>query len=202
MRRAYHVAEKPQHGRLRRIRQIGHGTDIAACGSHVLGEVVRADREEFGIELVGGNRRRRNLDHDPEARASGGNPRCNQCRHLGFENASCSRQLARLRHHRQHDLDVAVRRGAGQRAQLRAKDIGLLQRKTESAHAEERVALPRVREALNRLVTTRVERSNRHRPTLRPFGNSPVDRILLLLVGQPLPVVEQELGSDEPDAVA
>ena len=71
-RRVHNEAEKSHHRRLHGIRQVGHGTDIAARGSHVLREVVRADREEFGVELVGVNRGRRYLDHDPEARASGG----------------------------------------------------------------------------------------------------------------------------------
>src|SRR5205085_10205846 len=122
--RVHDVAVKPQHGQLRGIRQVDYGTDIAAGSSDVLGQVVRTDGEEFSVELVGRNRGRRHLDHDPEAHAASGNARLGQCRDLGVKQATRSHQLARLRHHRQHDLDVAVGRGAEQRAQLGAKDIG------------------------------------------------------------------------------
>ena len=107
-----------------------------------------------------------------------------------------------MRHHREHDLDVAVHRGAGQRPQLGTKDVGLRKRKTEPAHAEEWVALSGGRQSRNRLIAARVERANRYRTVVCPFDDAPIRRILLFLVGQPLLVVEQKLGADKPNAVA
>ena len=46
--------------------------DVAAGGGDVLGEVVGADREEIGVELVDGDSGGRHLDHDAEFRADRG----------------------------------------------------------------------------------------------------------------------------------
>src|SRR2546429_6191912 len=46
------IRYQPQHRRIERIGEIGHGGDVAACGGDVFGEVIRADREENGIERL------------------------------------------------------------------------------------------------------------------------------------------------------
>ena len=109
----------------------------------------------------------------------------------------CARELARLfrkqrggaiifvRHgdHREHHLEIAVRRGAQQRADLHAEDIGPRQRQPDAAQAEERIALLDG-EAGHRLVAAGIDGADGDRLAAGPFQHLAVGGVLRLLVGQ------------------
>jgi hypothetical protein len=116
--------------------QVGHGADIAAGGGRGAWSFSRS--REFGVELVGRDRRR---GTSIMIRASAAAGMLAACKAATSASACFAQQLARLRHHRQHDLDIAMHRGAGRSAQLRAKISGRAS-EPESAHTEEQVASP------------------------------------------------------------
>ena len=105
-------------------------------GQRVLNEIVRADGEEIrlGGQNVRDNRGGRHLDHDSD-------------RNIGIVRDSLGIQLrAQLAHERlhlpqllhagddrEHDLDLAERRGAKQRAQLRAEHVAMFHAQPQSA---------------------------------------------------------------------
>ena len=122
--------------------QMRHRRIVARRGHHILREVVGTDREE-GDPCKGlrRDRHRGNLDHDAERRQ--------------FVRHASPREIARLllkhrdgrsifvdhRDHREHHLEIAMRRGAQQRPDLHAKDLRTGQRQADAAQAEERIAL-------------------------------------------------------------
>ena len=62
------IADQPDQRRMQRLVEVRDVLVHAIDRHRVLDEVVRADREEvaLGGEQVGGQRRRRHLDHDAE----------------------------------------------------------------------------------------------------------------------------------------
>ena len=91
----------------------------------------------------------------------------------------------RHRDHREHHLEIAVHRGAQQRADLHAKNLRPRKRQADAAQAEERIAFLDG-EARHRLVAAGIDGADRHRLARRPFEHLAVGAILGLLVGQPL----------------
>ena len=159
---------------------------------------------ERGVEMVAARkRRRRHLDHHAEWRVvAQAMPARRERLDLLVEKRRRSRSSsARHAHHRQHDLERPRGGSAGEGPQLHAEDLRPGERQADAAQAEEGVRLLG-REALDRLVAAGVERSNGHRPALRPIDDRCIGAKLRLLVRQPGFGMEQELGAHQPDAVA
>ena len=142
---------------------------VARRRRHVLRQVVGADGEECRRrEALRHDGHGRHLDHDAERRARG----CDVLRRPDRSSAASRRAAAAAislghRHHRQHDFQVAARRGAGERAKLDAKTSG---------RASDR-RMPRrprngfcssTRQALHRLVAAGIDGADRDRPARRP----------------------------------
>ena len=119
--------DKPQDRGLRPGQQRSQPL-VPALGRHrVLGQVVRADREEVDVlgEAGGGQRRRGDLDHDPELDRCvdpGIGPRA-------LEHRPRRSDLLERRHHRQHHLERMLGRHAQDRAELSREHVLALQRR-------------------------------------------------------------------------
>ncbi len=123
---------------MQRLVEIGHAFVGAIDGQRVLDEIVGADGEEVGLlrQQVGGQRRRRHLDH----RADRDGARLAEfLGHVAHHGAGRPHLLDR-RHEREHDAELPVRRGAQQRPQLRAQHVGVRQAESQTAAARSRVA--------------------------------------------------------------
>ena len=106
-----------------------------------------------------------------------------------------------MRQHRDHDLQLAVGRGAQQRAQLGQEHLRLGQRVAHRAQPERRVGLHAGVGAVERLVVADVEGADGDRPGRHRLDHRAVGLVLLVLVGQGVAADEQELGTVQADAV-
>ena len=175
---------------------------VARRRHHILGEVVGADREEGDLgEGFRRDRHGRHLDHDAERRHLVRHALARQIGRFLREQRGGTIIFVRHRDHREHHLQVAVRRGAQQRPDLHAEYLGARQRQPDAAQAEERVALLD-REARHRLVAAGIDGADGDRLAARPLQHLAVGGVLRLLVGQARRLAEQELGAHQPDAVA
>ena len=91
---------------------------------------------------------------------------------------------------------------AGQCPQLHAKHLRPRQREADAAQAKKWIALAVDGQTCDRLVAAGIEGADRHRPSLGPVENPPVDRILGVLVRQAAGRLEQKFRAHEADAVA
>ncbi len=195
------LAQQPPERR-RRLSECRQLRLVPARGIEILDEIVAADREEVGREILQRQGGGRHFDHHAERRPGGGPPLAGELIDRGAEHGPALRQLRRQRDHRDHHLEVAMHRGAGERAQLRAEDLVMAQAQAHAADAEERIGLALAGEAGHRLVAAGIERPDGDRAAARPFEDATIGAILLVLVGQAAAAMEQELGADQPDAVA
>ena len=104
-------------------------------------------------------------------------------------------------HHRQHHLEVSVSAGACERPELSLEQGRPAQRQAQSAHAEKWVCFAVEGDAGDRLVASRVERTDGHRPLAGPFEDPAIGVDLRRLVRRGAAGLEQEFGAHEADAV-
>ena len=98
-----------------------------------------------------------------------------------FQDLARLTQFFQSGNHRKHHLHVADRAGSNNRAQLRLKDVHVLEAKTKGAPAEKRIQfVAHVRRANRELIATEIERANDQRIRMHPFGDLSVNLILLL----------------------
>ena len=173
---------------------------VAALGGHrVLGEVVRADREEVELagEALGLDRDGGHLDHHPDLE---GRVDAQGASGLVERGPRCA-DLADRRDHREHDLDRVLGGGPQHGAQLRGEQVGPGELQADAAAAEERVGLRLLGQRAQRLVGADVERADDERAAAEPARDGRVRLGLLVLVGQLVAVEEQELRAQQADAL-
>ena len=196
---AHRLLDQPEHGGRQPVHLRREPGMTAIHRQRVLGEVVGADREEVHLpgELVGQQRRRRDLDHDAGLDAGRAEPLP-----LLFEHGARRPPLVERRDHREHDRDAAVAGRAEDRAQLRAQQLRTVQQHADAALAEKRVVLARKRQVRQRLVAADVERADDQRPPAPERARDvAVDGQLLLLGRRRRPLKEQELRSQQADGL-
>ena len=195
---------------MQRLVEMRHALVGAIDGKTALNQVVGADGQKIGLgrEQIGRECGRRHFDHDADLERPGRHsPRLNFLARLG-QHAARLAQLLDARHERKHHAQIAVRRGAHQRAQLRAQQLAALQREADRSQAEaaarhlvsarpERVA-PML--SAGELIFVDVERPHGHRRGPNIFEQLPVHLVLHVL-GQLVRGTsrEQQLRSEQPD---
>ena len=115
------MANESEYRRMQRLVEMRHALIGAIDGKTALNQVVRADGQKVALsrEQVRRECGRRHFDHDADPERPGRrSPRLNLLTRLG-QDASCLAQLFDPRHERKHHAQIAVRRRAHQRAQLR-----------------------------------------------------------------------------------
>src|SRR5438876_9654825 len=193
--------QEPQSRRVRRLVKMRDAFVHAIDRDGVLDQVVRADAEEinFTRERVGRNCRARNFDHRADF-----HPR-------GFFLANFApafvqdsfgvAQFFQPRNHREHDLYVADRARAQDRAQLSFEDVDVLQTKTNGAPTEEWIQLVAdIDGGDGEFVATEIERANDQRVWLHLLGHFSIRLVLFLFARERIAIYKQKLGSIKANA--
>ncbi len=191
-----------EHRRMQIVVQVGDARVVAIDRQQVLGQVVRAHRDEVHLagQFAGQIDRCRHFDHDADRRhldvhafvaylAPG---TVNQVQRLF--------QLADTRDHRQQDAqvvqpDAGLEHGAG----LQQKDFRVIERHPDAAPAEEGIFFldGEIRQAL---VAADIQGSHGHRQRMEGFELFAIDRHLLLLAGEAFLDHEGHFGAIQPNA--
>ena len=147
--------DQPQQRGLPRVVERGDRADLPVRREHVLRQVVGAEADEvdLGEDLLGGQRGGGDLDHHARAAQSGG------VRALGEPGG-----FLRGGHHRRHHahLGAGVLRGTRDRFELAVDQLDPVARDAQAAHAQRRVGFGFLVQERQRLVRTRVERTDDH----------------------------------------
>src|SRR5438270_13132839 len=113
--------------RARRTGQIGELRFVPARGRYVLDQIVAANGKEVGMEVLNGKGCRRHLDHHAERRHLRFAALATQVLDGLLEKGTAAIKFLWHRDHRNHYLEIASHCSAGQRPQLRAKDVQMPQ---------------------------------------------------------------------------
>ena len=122
------------------------------------------------------------------------------CRHR-VQSGARGLDFLRDGHHRQHDLERPVRRGAGSARNCTANTSGRASDRRRPRSAEERVGFALGRQPGDGLVAARVQRADADRAAGRRIHDAAIGGVLGCLVGQ-AGAGEQKLGAHHADAVA
>ena len=185
------------------VEGINLGSELGVAAIHrkgVLGEIVRANREEIRFlgKNLGHHSHDRNFRHD--AARHGGDPE-----RTGFlsQNRLRVKQFRHRCDHRKHDAQIPELGSAKQSAKLRAEDFRPVKPDADAAFAKEWVVFFRNRQISERLVSPDVKRADNH-GTVRAEGKGDGFVFFKLLVfarGRGA-LHEQKLRAQQADAVA
>ena len=190
---------------MQRAVQIGDLFVDAVDRAGILDQVVCADREEIDFlrQNIRAYRRDRDLDHDAHLDVRVERDALSLEQVLGLlEHLLGVAELLDGGDHREHDAQVAILRGAQQRAQLGDEQVVLVETDADRAVAEERVLLLFQRERRHFLIAADVQRADDDRLARHGLASLLVGVELLLLARQVVTVHEQELGAEQADALA
>ena len=185
---------------MERVVEMGHGLVGAVDGQGVLDQVVGADGEKLQPLDEGAERhgRRRHLDH-----AAHLDMLVKFCLALAqlalglFDHGEGLDDLAGMGEHGDQEAHLAELGGAQDGAQLGEEDLRLGQAVTDRAQAERRIRLDALGPAQGAglLVGADVESANGYRLAGHGLDHGLVGLELLFLVGNVIPVHEQEFGA-------
>src|SRR6266851_7865950 len=181
--------------------KVGELRFVPARSRDVLNEIVAADRKKVGAEILDGQRGRRHLDHHAKRRQLRFPALATQFLDGLLEKRTAAIQFLRHRDHGDHHLEVSGHGSAGQRLQLQPKYVKVPQRQPHATHAKKWIDVSGLRQAGDRLVTSSVERADRHWLAGGPFNHAPVDLVLLFLGRKLFAPLKQKLGPHQADAV-
>ena len=179
-------------------------------GQRIHAKIVGPDGEELGLARQSVRRkcRARRLDHDPQRRQRCGHlqPAVAQLPCDAVVDDARGPNLGHVGHHRQQHANRTVHAGAQDRGQLHREQGGLAQQQADSAQPERRVRVHQVghqpcyRQGLDLLLAAPIEHADRHRVALHRLDDRPVALRLFVLVRHGVPIHEQELAPQQPDA--
>ena len=167
----------------------------------VLREVVRADAQEGAAlrDLLGHHRCGGRLDHRADRDVVGRlHALALELARRGGHHLPGAVDLLYRNDHGQHQLDVAVRTGAQQRADLRAEDVRVIQAHPYGAPPQERVRLGCGPERRGELVPSQIVAADDHRASAEGLCD-PGEELGLLQLGRQLGAPQhEELGAQQP----
>ena len=203
-RRAHHLADQPQHGRLQRIveRATRPPPSRDAAMTYWVRSLLPIEKKSAGIRsMVMAAAGVSTMM--PSGGISASAPSAQELRQAGGE------ELPRLRRTPPAVATIGSMtferrptRGAQQRPDLRPEQLRPIEAQAQAAQAEERIGLGRQREARQRLVAADIEGADDARLAVQTVEQLGIGDELLVLVGQAIVADEQEFGAEQADAVA
>jgi hypothetical protein len=195
-----HARDQSQHGGVQPVEPGGELRMHAVHRECVLGQVVRADREEIDVarQRIGEHGRRGCLDHRAESDREFAPNR----RGAGVEFRSDVRNLARVGDHRQQDTALPGRFDPQDRAQLLPQQFRPMQARTDAPQSERGIVLDGHRQIGERLVAAHIESADRERAPVEPPRDLLVHGVLLVLAGRGASIEKQELTTQQAAALS